>query len=317
MFVGLAMSRRRMLAVGGLVLLGVLAGCSAAGSLSMERVTDEELAKQASRSIDADETELTDKRRLVQRAIENGSATARGQSPPVEAGLPFDHEGRYYDLSWTVTDRDPGTAVQIAVDYNGTVSDAETVAYENLSAHDRSVLDGLLPPRGDRRIEGYDFGAGVTYDATEENRSVLLADEPSAVSYEGETYPIDVRNPEPITIRTYQYTSIVVANDTSAYARQLRESYLFSLSGLSQDERAVVEEAVDSSYYAESNNDETFQSILDRFRGHEPLEVNEYRGTWLVRYDGDIYLADLSYEGFDLDLNTARSGSGSELPAAI
>lgn len=305
------MARRRVLGVGGLVLLAVLAGCSAAGSLSMERVTDEELAEQASRSLDADEAELDDRRRLVRRAIENGSATTRGRSPPVEDGLPFAHQGRYYDLSRTVTDRERGTSVRIAVDYNGSAPDAAAVAYENLSARDRAVLDGLFPPRNDRRTQGYDFGVGATYDATEANRSVLLGTQPRAVSYEGETYPVDIGDSEPVTVRTYRYTAAVVANDTSAYARQLRETYLFTLSGLSQDERAVVEEAVDGSYYAESD-DEAFRSVLDRFRGREALEATEYRGTWLVRYDGAVHLADLSYEGFDLDPTTARSGSGSE-----
>lgn len=306
------MSGHRVLAVGGLVLLTILAGCSAAGSLSMEQVTDEELAEQASRSVNTVGTELDDSRLLVRRAIENGSATAQRRSPPVETGLPFAYESRYYELSWTVTDRESGTSVQIAVDYNGTAPDVETVTYENLSTRDRAVLDEILPSRIDRRTEGYDFGVGATYNATEENRSVLLSDEPHAISYEGETYPIDIRDPEPITVRTYRYTANVVANDTSTYARQLRETHLFTLSDLSQDERAIVEEAVNGSYYAENDDDEAFQSVLDRFRGHAALKANEYRGTWLVRYDGEVYIADLSYEQFDLDPNTAQSGSGSE-----
>lgn len=294
------MDRRRALAVGGLLVLAVLAGCSAAGSLDLQRATDDaELASQVSRSTALPEEGPTHERKLVREAIENGSATASGRAPPVEQGLPFAHEGRYYDLSWTVTDRQPGTAVDVAIDYNGTAPDDATVAYESLSARDRETLDRLLPPRTDRREEGYDFGVHVTYNATERNRSVLLSGEYDAVRYEGETYPVDVGDTEQVTTETYRYTATVVANSSGEYASQLREEYLFALSGLSERERAVVEEAVDDTYYAEDTDDEAFRSVLETFQRHEAIRQGEYRGTWLVRYDGEVYLAELSYGGFD------------------
>lgn len=294
------MDRRRALAVWGLLVLAVLAGCSAAGSLDLQRTTDDaDLASQVSRSTALPEEGPTHERKLVREAIGNGSATASGRAPPVEQGLPFAHEGRYYDLSWTVTDRQPGTAVDVAIDYNGTAPDDATVAYESLSARDRETLDRLLPPPTDRRDEGYDFGVHVTYNATERNRSVLLSGEYDAVRYEGETYPVDVGDTERVTTETYRYTATVVANSSAEYASQLREEYLFALSGLSDKERQVVEEAIDDTYYAEDTDDEAFRSVLETFRRHEPVRESEYDGMWLVRYDGEVYLADLSYGGFD------------------
>lgn len=292
------MTRRRAVAAGVLVLLVLLAGCSAAGSLDMQRVSDAELAAEASRPAAPVAGEPAPERRLVRQVVENGSATARGQSPPVESGLPFAYEGRYYDVSWTVTDRQPAMSASIVVDYNGTAPAARTVAYGHLSARDREAVGNLLPPRTDRRVEGYDFGTGSVYNATERNRSVLLAGTYDAVRFEGEAYPVAVDDSRPVTIETYRYTTTVVANGSEAYVRQLRETYLFTLSGLSDAEREVVAAAVEDDYYADGTDDEAFASVLERFRRHDAVEADDYRGTWLVRYEGEVYLAGLSYDGF-------------------
>jgi hypothetical protein len=92
-----------------------------------------------------------------------------------------------------------------------------------------------------------------------------------------------------------------VADSTAGYADQLRDRYLFTLSGLSDDERSVVEEAMskNGSYYADTDGDEAFRGVLESFDGHPAIERNEFRGTWLVRYDGDVYVAELSYQGFE------------------
>lgn len=295
------MNHRKALAIGGLLLLAVLSGCSAAGSLGMQPAADDgTLAELTSRSTTVPDEGPVRSQQLVQRAVENGSTTAESRDPLVEPGRPFAHEGQYYNISWSVIDRNRGVAVDIAIDYNGTATGNDTVAYGNLSASDRERIDELLPPRTTRRSEGYDFGITGTYNQSEQNRSVLLAGDYDAVRYEGETYSIEVEDPEPVTTRTYRYTATVVANSTEAYASQIREQYLFTLSELSDDERAVVEEALNDTYYADSDSDDAFQSVLETFAAHEPIEADEYDGTWLVRYDGEIYLADLSYEQFDV-----------------
>ncbi|MFB6135905.1 MAG: hypothetical protein ABEJ04_04020 [Halobacteriaceae archaeon] len=293
------MDRRSALAAAAVVLVA-LAGCSAAGSLDMRPATDDAtLADLASRPATLPEEGPTRDRQVVERAIENGSTTARSRRPLVDPGLPFAHEGGYYNVSWTVVDTHPGTSAEVAVDYNGTAPSDETVAYEDLSARDREVLGGLLPPETERRTEGFDVGVVATYNATERNRSVLLAGEYEAVRYEGETYPVSLEDTEPVTIRTYRYSASTVADDAAEYAALLRERYLFTLSGLSDDERAVVEEAVESSYYAEDDDDEAFRSVLETFRRHRAIREGEYDGLWLVRYDGEVYVADLSYGGFE------------------
>lgn len=295
------MDRHRALVAGCLLLLVALAGCSAAGSLDMQRVSDDAtLAERASRPATLPEEGPTRDRAVVVRAVENGSTTAQSRGPLVEPGLPFAHDGGYYNVSWTALDREPGATVEVAIDYDGNASGNDTVAYADLPARDRATVDSLLPPRTDRRSEGYDFGVVATYNETERDRSVLLSGEYGAVRYDGTTYRIDVEDPETVTVTTYRYTATEVAASPTEYAGHLRERYLFTLSGLSENERAVVEEAIEDTYYADTDSDEAFRSVLETVRQHEAIQQNEYRGTWLVRYEGDVYLVDLSYEGINV-----------------
>ncbi len=295
------MVRRNVLAVGGLVVLLLLAGCSAAGSFDMEAATDGGIAQEASRTVPETADEPVEHGAVVRAAIENGSATARSREPLVAPGLPFRSEGRYYNVSSSVVDRQPGTFHRLGIDYNGTAQDSATVGYENLSARDRTVLSQVLPPVTVAKKPGPDYYFDGTYTATERNQSTLLAADTEAVRYEGETYPIVVTETDSVTLPTREYTATVVANTTGAYAQQLRSEYVFTLSGLSDAERSVVTEAINDTYYANTDRDEAFTAVLERFRQRDAITQNEYRGVWLVRYDGEVYVAELSYEGFDME----------------
>lgn len=177
-----------------LALLVPLAGCSAAGSLDMTAVNDAELAEHASRSLPASENpEAAERRALVRGAVENGSATGNGTSPPVDPdGLPFAVGGAYYDLSAEAVGNYTETAVSIEVDYNGTV-EGEAVAYEDLPPADRELVDVVLPPRYDGGTEGYDLGTGARYTDDEVAASVLLNGDYDAIRFEGERYPVSVQ----------------------------------------------------------------------------------------------------------------------------
>lgn len=294
------MNRRSVVAVGSLLILVLLAGCSAAGSLSMESATDDRVTEQASRPLPEIDDDPVDNGQIVRAAIENGSATARSQEPLVESGLPFRVEGRYYDVSASVVGRQPGTFHRLGIDYNGTAQSNATVTYENLSARDRVVIDAVLPPVSATAQPGPDFHFDATYTDAEHNQSVLLDDDTDAVRYEGEIYPVTVTETKPITVPTRRYTATVVANSTQVYAQQLRSEYVFTLSGLSDTEQSVVTEAINDTYYADTDDDEPFRSVLETFHRHEAVQKNEYRGIWLVRYEGEVYMAEMSYEGFDV-----------------
>lgn len=295
------MNPRVPLLLVALALLVGLAGCSAAGSIDMTPATDVELADHASRSLPAETPDTADRHELVRDAVADGSATANGTSPPVDPdGLPFAVDGAYYDLSVEGVGNHSETRVSVDIDYNGT-TDGEAVAYEDLPPADRDLVDAVLPPRTDRRTDGYDAGAGARYSDDEVAASVLLDGEYDAVRFRGERYPIRVHDGGPVVVAQYRYTATEVAPSASAYGADLRESKLFTLSGLSKSEREVVTEATDGIYYADSTDDEAFQSVLDRFRGHEAVESDEYAGSWVVRYEGTVYWANLRYDGFAED----------------
>lgn len=283
-------------------LLAGLAGCSAAGSIDMSPANDAELADHASRSLPtSDDSRTAERHDLVRGAVRNGSATANDTSPPVDPdGLPFAVEGAYYDLSVEAVGNHTETRVRLDVDYNGS-TDGEAVAYDDLSPADRELVDAVLPPQHDHRTEGYDVGTRALYTDEEVTESALLGGDYDAVAYEGERYPIRVEDDGPETVTRYRYTATEVAPSAEAYGADLRETKAFTLSGLSDAEREIVAEAVDGSYYAESDDDEAFASLLDRFRSHEAVEADEYAGTWVVRYDGEIHWAQLHYDGFSIE----------------
>lgn len=294
------MRRQHLFATVALLLLALLAGCGAPGSIEMDPVTEADIADRASRSLERDgpPTEPDSEARMLRSALENGTGTIDATSPPVREGLPFEHDGAYYDLTWAVVDERTETMVSIEIDYNATDPSGERVDYADLPAPDRRALDALLPPRYERDTEGYDFGSATRYNDTELERSVLAPEQRyDVVVFEGEAYPIRVDGTREVTVNTYRYTSTRVADSTEEYAAALKDEHLFTLSGLSEAERSVVESAIEDDYYAE-DDDEAFRSLLDRFRGHEPVVDEEAHGEWLVRYEGEVYWANVWYEGY-------------------
>jgi hypothetical protein len=76
--------------------------------------------------------------------------------------------------------------------------------------------------------------------------------------------------------------------DVESFADRVRDRYLFTLSGLSDAERAVVEETIEGAYFSD---DEAFRSVVDRLRSHEGIDVDDSYGTWLCAYEGVEYRA--------------------------
>jgi hypothetical protein len=67
----------------------------------------------------------------------------------------------------------------------------------------------------------------------------------------------------------------------------VRDRYQFALTGLSAEERQVVEEAVDGGYFEETD---AFRSVVDRIREHEGIREEDFYGTWLIEYEGVDYI---------------------------
>ena len=298
------MRYRRVAILSLLAVLLALAGCAhPSGSMSMRAVDDAGLAEEASREVpDPDDPPPTRDVSVVERAIEDGSATTVGLRPPVDSGLPFRHDGGFYNLSWTVVDTTPGYRAGIRIDYNATSVSGDVIDYEDLPTVDRRRLAPLMDTSREGREPGYDTGIGVTYSEAEAESSVLVPDQRyDAVRYEGETFPIDVEGPDSVELKRYRYEATVVAESPEAYGATLREEYAFRLSSLSDAERTVVEEALNSTYYADSTDDEGFASLVERFQSRRAVRSDEYGGSWVVRYDGRHYWVEMDYGAFVTD----------------
>jgi hypothetical protein len=292
------MDRRKLLGAGLLALLALTAGCSADGSLSMRPVDEGELAAQASAELPEDRV---GDRAVAREAIVNGTATVVDERPPVDEQFPFRHRGKFYAVNYTESGTEPGWDVNVRIDYNASDIEGEVVAYEDLPEIDQRALASLVEhsDRFDEQLQpGYDFGAGETYDTEEANASALVGGQQyDALSYDGETYPISV-TVEETTLTVYRYEATVVANSSGTYARQLRERHEFELTNLSDAERGVVDDALNDTTYMESADNEGFASLVDRFRAQRSVSETEYRGSYVVRYEGQLYWAEMSYGSY-------------------
>lgn len=293
------MNTRLALGFALVALLAVTAGCSAAGSLSMESVDDTRLAEEASVELPEDPDESDGG--VVNRAIENGTATVVDRRPPVSEELPFRHGERFYAVNYTEAGTEPGYDVSVRVDYNASSVDGDVVDYEDLPAVDRRLLADAMA-RSDmpeERLEaGYDFGVGRTYTGGEAEPSAFV-DGPriDAVRYEGEVYPVDV-SAESMTLTAYRYEATLVAETPEAYGSQLREEYAFTLTGLSDTEREVVDGALNDTNYIEDSDNEGFASLVERFRDRRAVEETDYSGSYVVRYEGQLYWAEMDYGSY-------------------
>ncbi len=291
------MDRRKLIAFALVALLAVTAGCSSQGSISVNPVNDSSLATEA--SIDADE--IVQDSDLVSTAIENGSATTTDRDAPVDTRLPIRHDGAFYNLSYTEAGTEQGYEGGVLMDYNASSVDGETVDYANLPAVDRAALDRLLPDTDaePRLTPGYDAEQPVTYTQSEANASVLVPEqEYAAVRYEGESYPIKVdAGEEPLTV--YRYESTLVADSADTYATDLRDDYAFELSNLSDDERDILDSALNDTKYIEGEDNSGFDSLVDRFRAQQPVTEDDKDGSYVVRYDGQVHWVTIDYGSYD------------------
>ena len=298
--------RRRALAVFALLAMAALAGCAdPVGSLRMESVDDAELADRASHEVDtsdlpAEASEQVRRRGIVRRVIENGSLNVTTPGPPIDAELPYEYRGAYYDLSHEQIDTRSGVKTEIGIDHNATDPAGPVVALADLPAADREKIEPVLGIGPQTYRPGPEVGTHVAYSDHTAADSTLLAHAGGSmvVVHEGEEYALTIEETSEATLDVYRYEATKRAENAASYAEQLQSEYAFSLSGMSNEEASVVEDALDGSYYAESTDDDGFAALVERFRDRDGIRKDEYGGDFLVRYDGRLYWAEMDYGAF-------------------
>lgn len=290
-------SRRRVLLTTGAALGGLFAGCvEPGGALAMVPVpTDEGVGREATRSID--ENRDPDATALLEDALENDGTSVEDDRPPFRPDRPVAFEGAVYDVQLTVVDgrTESGYVVSAIV---GDVDDEDRgteIDFADLPAVDREALadlPGLVAEyRRDDHPADQQLGTdGTFYHEDNVEESVLVPDqEYEVIVVDGEPVALEVR-PHERVVETYRYDLELLGETLAAYGETLRERE-FALGGLSDDERELVEEAIDDGQAVVGRDDEAFVGVGETLLEHEPIYEDEYTGEWLVTYEGNSYWA--------------------------
>ena len=287
----LELTRRDLVAAVAVGSAVPLAGCADPSAvLTMEPATVERLVGLAE-EVDPGSEEAG----IVDAAIANSSNTTMmtSRSPPLYLGgyteVPFVYDGRYYDVDVERTPVGSDREYLVIVDYVGSDPvDGET-PYRELSTKDRRVIDRMLP---DDDPVGFEGERVHPYTDRERERSVLVGGERATVAVNGSRFAVTTEQGPSIDRHEYQYTIERVADGPDGFADHLRTVYSFTLTGLGQDERAIVREAVDGGYLEGSVND-AFVGLARRFEDHRAVKRDDWGGHWIVEYDGSTYHAEL------------------------
>ena len=279
------MRRRELLATGTALLPLPLAGCvHPEVILTMDPATADDIADRVSLHPEPDAEEYT----VTADAVANGSTTRRGRSELFDRTSTVRLNNSFYEMNETRLSSSEVTVYEVLLDVNPEKTTAEVgaIAYEELPETDRRRLDGILseePPQTD----GYDVGVSYGSAAEVGDDSVFVPERQyDILVYEGDRYRVAVDS-RTAAEAEYRYTATEVAPTVEAFADQVRERYLFTLAGISDAERDVVEEAINDGYYEETD---AFRSVAERIRSHEGIEVHDFYGTWLIEYEGEEYI---------------------------
>ena len=278
------MRRREILAVGTAVLSAPLAGCVHPDVvLRMDAATTDDIADRLSLHPDPDAEEYT----VAADAVANGSATRRGRSELFDRTSTVWLNETFYEISETRLSSSKVTVYELLIDLNpeNTTAELGAIDYDDLPETDRQRFDGILSEEHPQN-DGYDVG--VSYGSAEDvdNDSVFVPERQyDILIYEGDRYRVAIDS-RTVPEAEYRYTATEVAPTVEAFADQVRERYLFPLTGLSDAEREIIDEAIDGGYYEES---EAFESVAERIRRNEGVEVEDVYGTWLIEYESSEY----------------------------
>jgi len=279
------MRRRQFLASGAALLPVALAGCAhPAVVLDLNEATADTIADEVSTTAASGSPEYA----VVEDALANGSATRRDRRDLFDRDETVRFEDAFYSVSATRLGSREVTVYEVRVDLDPTdaTPDLDEIEYGDLPAVDRERLDPVVD--GDHpNQEGVDVG--VSYGTAEEvgDESVFVPDQQyDVLVHGGDRLRVSVES-RTATETEFRYEVTEVAPDVESFADRVRERYLFALSGLSDAERNVVENAIDGAHFEDTD---AFRSVVDRIRDHEGIHVSDAYGTWLLEYEGVEYV---------------------------
>ncbi|REA00512.1 hypothetical protein DEQ92_19770 [Haloferax sp. Atlit-6N] len=302
------MRRRALLAAAASSLPAIVAGCTSLGGFSGSNAVAEAPTARLELTTIAD-AKLPTKVLYAVRPAEGNDATAqlfdrildggtkaKATRPPLPKQQHIAYQEAVHELSYEVVEETPATRYSVKVDIvTDSVVEAESIQFADLPEVDQQEFaeHGLA--------DGDPVGIGTTflYTDTEREQSVLVPEsEYSYITWGDETeaeWVVD--DAYDTTLNTYRYTAEHVAT-AAGYGQQMRERFAFDLSGLSEAQREIVETAIADGQYIvgpDETPSDALVALADRFRGHEQAHgldedgEGDLSGTYLVRYQGDVY----------------------------
>lgn len=236
------------------------------------------------------QTELrADQQQLIEQAA-TGSATAYGYNPTAQLHEYVVLNGTYYRV-WT-NQTNTTAHVEKPVAIVEPVTNASNVTSLFDYSHDTTEL--LAPPTGSNGTHT------VVLQPDTPGRSELLPTPAYRnVTWQGDQYSIRVEN-RTVEQPVYTVSAHVVAKNRSAFSRYLTETTVRGeLTGdqLSDDERTIVEQAIDDGYSEDEPYSEAFRSVLNiiyETGGDATPGTTEV----YLRYNGELYRATFSTYGW-------------------
>jgi len=271
---------------------GALAGCVAHPDviLTLDEVSDSELADQASNDAEIIERDIEEPN-VTSELFGNGTYTRTGRWEEVNTDLRYVYDGEYYRLDAETSPAPPDAVHIVEAEYVGDEEMEDETEYEELPDVDREALSFLTSAE---LTDGeYQNSVEHLYEAGADEESAIVSGM-TVVVVDGRRFSVETEESQVIDRQEFDYAAEKIASSQDEFVSWLKEEYMFELSGLSDEERAVVEQAIEEGYY-ENSSEEAFESLANRFQEHDAVEPEEEGGYWIVEYEGTTYWTDLRY----------------------
>jgi len=289
-------SRRRVLGLVAAGSIASLAGCiSPGGALSMTPVeTDAEIGTAATSTIDPNRQ--PDVAALLENALADGTADVDGERPPFDPDRPIGWRGTVYDVSWDITGQRTRMDYLVVARLAESDMAGSSIAYEELPEVDRTRLADLreIIARSDELEEDERTGTRIQYanDAAIDESVLVPNPEYDLVRIDERFITVETTQTD-TTVSTFTYELSERTNSIGTYGTELRTERLLVLESLSDEERDLVEEAINDGQVVVGRDDVAFIALGERLLDHEPIYVNDRVGEWLVEYDDSLYWTEL------------------------
>jgi hypothetical protein len=276
---------RKVLATVSVVLLITLAGCvDPESTIEMNEMNSE---IQVANNATTDSTVLAEP---LKKTIVNGESN-RTDYNYLDSDDNIRHNGSVYSIEGHKV----GERSAVEFEYNISKSNRSSdVNFETLIEEDQQTIRSGVRKIQDRENRR-EILFGNTYSLDVNNKSKILENNTTIIKYKNTSYKFKVNDKRVIKEDIYKYRRKLVSNSLESYGQEIIDKHAFNISFSNQEQREFINKSIDDNYYGEQNK--TVENIIKQFDSEKAFELKEYRGTWFVRYNEQLYEAELSWRG--------------------